>query len=51
MSKELFDTRLIYTAENSEIPYLEGFIDVDFAANLDKRRSTTRFVFKLYGIQ
>lgn len=32
-----------------EVPVIEGYVDADLAKNLDIRRSTTGYVFKVFG--
>ncbi|XP_038885807.1 uncharacterized protein LOC120076101 [Benincasa hispida] len=39
---------LMYTTGDYDVPCLEGFVDADFASDLDKRRSITGFVFKVF---
>ena len=34
---------------SSGVEELEGFVDVDYAGDLDNRRSTTGFIFMLFG--
>ncbi|MDV3194008.1 MAG: Ty1/Copia family ribonuclease HI, partial [Sweet potato little leaf phytoplasma] len=40
---------LLYTRAASHSEYLVGFVDSDYAANLDKRRSLTGYIFTFFG--
>lgn len=43
------DVGLLYRRVNEDQAKLRGFVDADFAGDLDKRRSLTGYVFTLFG--
>ena len=46
ISEGFIDTCLCFTGASLK---LQGYVDVDFAGDIDSRKSTTRFVFTLGG--
>ena len=46
VSKGSSDTCLCFTGASLK---LQGYVDADFAGDIDSRKSTTRFVFTLGG--
>lgn len=47
--KGSLDTGLLFYARSNNASSLLGYVDADYGGDLDKRRSTTRFVFTLAG--
>lgn len=45
--KGSFNTRLLFDAQSNNASLLLKYVDADYGGNLDKRRSTTRYVFTL----
>ena len=44
------DYALSYSSESLENqPIILGYVDADYAANIDKRRSTSSYVFRLWN--
>ena len=49
MLKYLRDTRALALTLGGKGPELEGYVDADYAGDLDHRYSTTGYVLSVYG--
>ena len=47
--KGIVDAGLVYDRASTDGSSIVGFVDFDFAGDLDKRRSLTGYVFTLFG--